>query len=47
MVYRIADEKSSGCILTSLTQVVTALIGGVYAFIIAAALRKTSLGKQD
>ena len=31
----------------SLTQVVTALIGGVYAFIIAAALRKTSLGKQD
>ena len=31
----------------SLTQVVTSLIGGVYAFIIAAALRKTSLGKQD
>lgn len=31
----------------SLTQVVTALIGGVYAFIIAAALRKASLGKQD
>ena len=31
----------------SLTQVVTALIGGVYAFIIVAALRKTSLGKQD
>ena len=31
----------------SFTQVVTALIGGVYAFIIAAALRKASLGKQD